>query len=70
MASLGFSPGLAKCDLLTEKVPMDWENMACRRSCPPPAEGTFHVNCDVRSLVMSEYVGRSLIVTTLLRVGA
>jgi hypothetical protein len=32
-----------------KKVPLTWENRACRGSCPPPAEGTFQVKNNARS---------------------
>src|SRR5260221_5490227 len=28
---------------LHRKVPLTWKDRACRRTCPPPAEGTCHV---------------------------
>ena len=34
---------------LHEKVPLNWDNRACRRSCPSPAEGTFPVKNSARS---------------------
>ena len=51
--SLGLSPGITSDCLrlgrLHEKVPLNWDNRACRRSCPSPGGGTFPVKNSARA---------------------
>src|SRR5437762_2828767 len=47
--NLGFSSEISHANDVHEKVPLAWEDRACRRSCPLPAEGTFQVKNSARS---------------------
>src|SRR5262249_44766483 len=45
----GFRLELPAVGRLHEKVPLTWENRACRRSCPSQAKGTVRVKNNARS---------------------
>jgi len=49
MLTSGFRLGLAKPGRSNEKVPLNWDNRACRRSCQSRSKGTYQVKNSART---------------------